>query len=79
MSNDFHVAWCPFCNQGFVNIVKNSNTDELILECDECYSYWLRPDNIQTDNSVPYHKEDKIIDPSLEDIRQNDWEKYIKK
>lgn len=45
------IIWrtsCPFCNQGTITpIILASGA--LAIICDECYTAWLHPDDIETD------------------------------
>jgi hypothetical protein len=36
MEDDFHVGLCPFCDQGWVDIVKDSGNNKFVLWCGEC-------------------------------------------
>lgn len=41
------VKWCPICNQGWVEIVKDISTETLFCCCSECESEWNTPFNIE--------------------------------
>ena len=45
-TNNYRVAWCPICNQGWVEIVKNRKSGLLYLCCDECKAEWTNPEEI---------------------------------
>ncbi|MBB6401909.1 hypothetical protein HNP92_001214 [Methanococcus maripaludis] len=72
----YKVAWCPFCDQGWVVIAKELNTGELYLFCEECELEWDDPKNI-TKNNGTRDKYGRITLPSIEDIREKGWEDYI--
>ena len=47
MNLENKVKWCPVCEQGWVKIVKEINTDTLYLCCSECEAEWSDPDKIE--------------------------------
>ncbi len=76
---DFKVKWCPICDQGWIAILKEIPTGKLVCGCDECESGWDTPDNINRSNSTwcVYNKE--CCEPSVEEIENNGWSKYVLK
>lgn len=77
MGNNFHIAWCPFCNQGWVNVVKDSGNNKILLSCDECDTTWLAPSDIALDNPTNYNFVGKLEMPSLEEVQQIGWDKLL--
>ena len=77
MLSKYKVSWCPVCNQGWVEIVKEENTGMLFLCCDECEAEWTNPDEI----GIPYKgsrfKFGKIIEPSYDEIVDKGWKNCI--
>lgn len=75
----FKVKWCPICDQGWIEILKEIPTDKLVCGCDECESGWDSPDNINRSNSTwcVYNKE--CAEPSAEEIENSGWSKYVLK
>ena len=41
------VKWCPICNRGWVEIVKDISTSTLFCCCTECESEWSTPFDIE--------------------------------
>lgn len=41
------VAWCPICSQGWVQVVRDVETKELFVMCDECESEWNHPEDVK--------------------------------
>lgn len=39
----YKIAWCPICDQGWVEIVKDSKTSQLYAYCTECETEWNDP------------------------------------
>lgn len=72
---EFKVKWCKVCEQGWVEIVKNKNKENLLLQCSECMSQW---DGIE-ELSIGIFKEDEVevIKPEVKDIIKQGWVKYI--
>lgn len=79
MSNDnyFKVAWCPICEQGWVEIVKDIDTNKLYVLCDECENEWETPMDINKTNAQTEIVNNRVTSPSLEEIKKINWEKYI--
>jgi len=50
----FHIGWCPFCNQGRVDVVKDIKHNELLLSCNECDTMWKNP--------IDFHDGNPMID-----------------
>lgn len=53
MNLENKVKWCPVCEQGWVKIVKEINTDKLYLCCSECEAEWSDPDKIEENTCLP--------------------------
>lgn len=76
-NNNHHIAWCPFCNQGWVDIIKDSLTNKLFLLCNECDTLWADPIDLKSDNPLVSKIEIKIEEPSLEEIKESGWNKFL--
>jgi len=73
---EYKVKWCPLCNQGWVQIVKEKNTGVLFVYCNECEAEWNSPENISIDNA----KRDSFgaTDvPSMEEIKNKGWSEFL--
>lgn len=44
------INWCPICDQGWIQILKEKQSGTLFLCCDECETEWLSPSEIQREN-----------------------------
>jgi predicted AAA+ superfamily ATPase len=77
MDNSFHIAWCPFCNQGWVDIVQDAISNELFVLCDECDTKWNNPIDVQQNKPVLYDAEDKVKIPVLDEIQKSGWDKWL--
>lgn len=73
------VKWCPVCNQGWVEIVKNNETGEPLLCCDECYTIWNNPEQIERNNASGLALDILTVEPTEMNIEKWGWEKYILK
>lgn len=71
------VKWCPVCNQGWVEIVKEIQTNTLFCYCWECECEWDNPAKIDRDTCNYPEKYGQICDASEEEIREKGLEKYI--
>ena len=71
------VKWCPICNQGWVEIVKDISTETLFCCCAECESEWNTPFNIEKSTCNLENKFGFIEDPTYDEIEKMGWDKYI--
>jgi hypothetical protein len=75
--NHFHISWCPFCNHGWVDIIKDSGNDKMFLLCYECDTTWNSPEDIIEDNPVEYNLVGNLKIPSLKEIQEIGWDKFL--
>lgn len=73
----YKVAVCPFCKQGWVEIVKEIYTNQLFLYCDECEIEWLSPGEFQNNIGATRNRFGKITEPTYDEICLKGWDKYI--
>ena len=71
------VAWCPFCDQGWVVIAKDKNTKELFLFCIECELEWDNPEDIKREDCGTSDKYGQVEYPTFEEIFSKSWDKFI--
>lgn len=71
------VAWCPICSQGWVQIVRDVETKELFVMCDECESEWNHPEDVKELEARSEINDNRVTTPTVEEIRMASWEKYI--
>ena len=45
------VGWCPICNQGWIRIVVDDDSNQLFCCCSECENEWNDPFNLNIKNS----------------------------
>lgn len=74
---NYRVAWCPVCNQGWVEIVKEEKSGLLYLCCDECEAEWTNPEEIRVCGKGSRCRFGQVVAPALEDIKAKGWERYI--
>jgi hypothetical protein len=77
MNNNFHIGWCPFCNQGWVDVVKDPLHNRLFLFCNECETTWDNPVDFKLDKPINIEHLTKIIDPSFSEVQQLGWDKWL--
>ena len=73
----YKVSWCPICQQGWVEIVKEEKTGMLFLCCDECEAEWTVPNDIGINTGTRFEF-GNVIEPTIEDIEAKDWLRYIR-
>lgn len=77
--NDYKnkVSWCPMCNQGWVQIVKEIESSNLYLCCSECETEWAKPDDITDTSCLPFESFGKYISPTQDELKLVSWDQYI--
>ncbi len=73
----YKVKWCPICNQGWVEIVKDIESGELFCCCSECENEWDEPAIISKESCNGENKYGQICDPDESEISLKGWLKYI--
>lgn len=76
MSYENKVKWCPVCNQGWVEVVKDKISGELFLCCNECETEWTNPDAIANGTGTQ-GKFGMVEIPDEFEIGSRGWKKYI--
>ena len=78
MEDIYKFRWCHFCDQGWVEIKKESIKDILILVCSECDTVWGSPiDFINKNPKQNYEFKGELREPTYEDIKKIDWMPYL--
>lgn len=79
MNNDYKykVTVCPFCNQGWVEIVKEIDTGVLYLCCNECEIEWDSPNDVLSKIKGARFRYGKVTEPTFKDICNKGWQDYI--
>lgn len=78
MNSNFHVGWCPFCNQGWIDIVKEADSNKLFLLCMECDTLWEKPEDIEIARPlVDYHFSGVSIELELKEIEVRGWTDFL--
>jgi hypothetical protein len=77
MNYEFKVAWCPYCDQGWVEIVKNTLSGDLLILCAECDTIWRNPEDIPLDKPAIDYLVGRVEAPSFEAIKAIGWDKNI--
>jgi len=73
------VKWCPVCNQGWIEIVKDATTATLYCSCFECESEWNTPFEISKKNVNSENSYGLIETPTYDEIKMREWDKFILK
>jgi len=79
MKYEFKVAWCPYCDQGWVEIVKSVISGKLCLVCSECDTVWSKPEDVRLDHPAIDQEIGRVEVPTLEVIQAAGWDKNIMK
>ena len=71
------VSWCPICEQGWVQIVKEKVSGQLFVWCDECDSEWYSPNDVKQKEMATRDTFMEIEDPTDSEIAAKGWETFI--
>ena len=71
------VKWCPLCDQRWVQIVKEIETQKLYLCCKECETEWIDPNNIEENTCLAFNSFGKYTLPDEKEIEEIKWCKYL--
>ncbi|OXS76331.1 hypothetical protein B1B04_04975 [Lysinibacillus sp. KCTC 33748] len=66
------VAWCHLCNQGWVEIVQEKKTGNLLIACSECESMWRHPDDIKNQKKFT-----SAFDTTIEDTVEDEEDVFL--
>ncbi len=80
---------CNFCEGGELGFRKCSDKKTIVIVCDECYSVWLDPNELEKEKAN-FPKENYYLEVSncnvfgghtewakLEEIKGKNWDKFI--
>lgn len=73
----FHVGWHKFCNQGWLAIWKEENSDNLFVECEECMVQYKHPEDITISDAGAIQKYEGEDYASIEEIEKAGWKRYV--
>lgn len=69
---------CPFCEQGWIDVWKNLDTEKLYLHCGECERGYYNPEQLDVDHSFLTLLEDyKAQVATEEDIMKFGWGNFL--
>lgn len=71
----FKVTWCRVCDQGWVEIVKETQNSTLLLQCSECLSQWSTPGALE--NQEFMEDEVTVSNPTYDEVKSLGWDKYV--
>ena len=71
------IAWCPVCNQGWVEIVKAKETGHMFVCCSECEVEWEHPDEVSQQDKGTRFKHGEVVQPSAAQIKEFGWGIYV--
>lgn len=74
---EYKVDWCKHCNQGWILIKKNAVNNNLFFYCTEDEKEWRNWEDYQNLEPFDLFHNDKPIDPTYDDIINQEWEKYL--
>ncbi len=70
------VKWCPVCNQGWVEIVRDSAKKQIYLYCNECETEWSNPKEIRDDNGTHdvFQTCEKV---TITEVEEKGWQIFL--
>ena len=78
MSKEFHVGQCLVCQQGMLEIVKEKESGQIFVVCDECEAEWKNPEDALKKANGTRGKYGAISGVTLSEIQNLHWDKYIR-
>ena len=77
MDKNYYIGQCLICHQGMLEIVKEIDTGEIFIACDECEAEWINPvDAIENINGTRC-KFGTVSNVLLTEIQKKKWDKYV--
>ncbi|MCT8978799.1 hypothetical protein N4T77_19650 [Clostridium sp. CX1] len=73
----YRIRWCPICTQGWIEIVKAIDTNELYVCCLECETEWESPKDALDLKVGTHDLYGMVTVPTFEEVCSKGWEKYI--
>jgi hypothetical protein len=77
------VDWCDVCEQGWIEIKRNSDSNKIVFKCSECYVEYESYDKINKEtikdsinHSAISLTEQELVDNNLWCIVIKEWENY---
>ena len=71
------IAWCKFCDQGWLEIIKEIATGEFSIVCSECDTQYVSPEDAIHSRNGDLYKGGRAIAPDIEEITAIGWDKYM--
>lgn len=71
------VGWCPICNQGWIRIVVDDDSNQLFCCCSECENEWNDPFNLNIKNSNKRFKYGGYHEANDYEVEDRGWSKCI--
>ena len=75
---NYYIGVCKICHQGYLQIVKDIETNQLYVYCDDCEAEWSNPEDAILYHNGSREKYGLISYPNYDEICNIGWEKYIK-
>ncbi|MEK4527883.1 hypothetical protein CXK86_07455 [Paenibacillus sp. BGI2013] len=75
--NKHKVDWCDACNQGWIEVKRNSLSHNIHFRCSECLNEYKNYEDINTKKVLKIEVDWHAIDLSVEEILQNNLWRYI--
>ena len=71
------VAWCKYCNQGWLEILKEIATERFSIVCSECDTEYDTPEDMIYDRNPHLYGGGHCVDPDIEEIIAIGWDSYL--
>ncbi|WP_341201338.1 hypothetical protein [Planomicrobium okeanokoites] len=76
---NFKVAWCLVCAQGWVEIVREKETNNLFFLCEECETQWKTITDVLNNKNGIHDDTSIVTEPFLEEVERMGWSGLILK
>lgn len=76
---DVNFGTCHICGQGQLLAVKNPETQQLLVMCDDCGAQWRSPEEAQSyKNAIRIRDEVRCVEmATFEGVKAVGWIRYI--
>ena len=74
---EYHIGWCPVCNQGWQEVLRDRSTHDLFIRCDECLVEWDLPVAAKDPHLGVFQKHGPSAYATREDLVAHSWDQYV--
>ena len=77
MEKKYYIGNCSICKQGVLEVVKDLETKNIYVCCDECEAEWDDPKDAIEGKIGSRNRYGRTTNVSYDEILKKKWEKYL--